>query len=125
MATNRAYRTAQGRHTFIIPAVLDEVLFEDAHEDGGQEAGQQQHRHTRVDDAEPVDLRPGGTGTTSYPAPPDTVVHAGSAQMHCAAKVCSHDRANAESSCRSMSRLDNHTADALLLGQDMQPWASE
>ena len=43
---------------FIILGVLDEVLFEDPHEDGGQEARQQQHRHTRVYDAEPVDLQP-------------------------------------------------------------------
>ena len=41
----------------IVPGVLDKILFEDAHEDGGQEAGQQQHRHTRVYDAEPVDLQ--------------------------------------------------------------------
>ena len=44
-------------HTFIVPGILDKVLFEDAHEDGGQEASQQQHRHTRVYDAEPVDLQ--------------------------------------------------------------------
>ena len=41
---------------FVISGVLDEVLLEDTHEDGGQEASQQQHRHTRVDDAEPVNL---------------------------------------------------------------------
>ena len=41
----------------VVPGVLDKVLFEDAHEDGGQETSQQQHRHTRVDDAEPVDLQ--------------------------------------------------------------------
>ena len=43
---------------FIISGIFDEVLFEDPHEDGGQEARQQQHRHTRVYDAEPVDLQP-------------------------------------------------------------------
>jgi hypothetical protein len=43
---------------FIILGVLDKVLFEDPHEDGGQEARQQQHRHTRVYDTEPVDLQP-------------------------------------------------------------------
>ena len=43
---------------FIISGVLDKVLFEDPHENGGQEARQQQHRHTRVYDAEPVDLQP-------------------------------------------------------------------
>ncbi len=43
---------------FIISGVLDEVLSEDPHEDGGQEARQEQHRHTRVYDAEPVDLQP-------------------------------------------------------------------
>ncbi len=43
---------------FIILGVLDKVLFEDPHKDGGQEARQQQHRHTRVYDAEPVDLQP-------------------------------------------------------------------
>ena len=48
---------AATEHTFIIPCVLDKVLLEDAHEDGGQEARQQQHRHARVDDAEPVDLQ--------------------------------------------------------------------
>ena len=52
-------------HTFIVTGVLNKVLFEDAHEDGGQEAGQQQHRHTRVDDAEPVDLQTVGTSSIS------------------------------------------------------------
>ena len=63
--------SAQGRqavvlpvHTFVITGVLDEVLFEDAHEDGGQEASQQQHRHTRVDDAEPVNLHSRGRSDT-------------------------------------------------------------
>ena len=41
----------------IIAGVLHEVLFEDTHEYGGQEASQQQNCHTRVDDAEPVDLQ--------------------------------------------------------------------
>ena len=35
---------------------LDEVIFEHAHQNGGQEARQQQHRDTGVDDGEPVDL---------------------------------------------------------------------
>ena len=42
---------------FIVLGVLEKVLLEDAHENGGQEARQQQHRHTRVDDAEPVNLQ--------------------------------------------------------------------
>ena len=41
----------------LVARVLDEVGLEHAHEDGGQEAGQQQHGHARVDDGEPVDLR--------------------------------------------------------------------
>ena len=53
--TTHAHR--QCSTLLIITGVFDKVLFEDAHEDGGQEAGQQQHRHTRVDDAEPVDLQ--------------------------------------------------------------------
>ena len=42
---------------FIVLGVLEEVFLEDAHEDGGQKPRQQQHCHTRVDDAEPVDLQ--------------------------------------------------------------------
>ena len=53
------YAHAHCSTLLIVPGVLDEVLFEDAHEDGGQEASQQQHRHTRVYDAEPVDLQEG------------------------------------------------------------------
>ena len=45
------------RHTFLIAGVLEEVVLQHPHEDGGQEAREQQHRHARVDDAEPVDLR--------------------------------------------------------------------
>ncbi len=43
--------------TIILARVLDEVVLQHAHQDGGQEARQQQHRHAAVDDAEPVDLR--------------------------------------------------------------------
>jgi hypothetical protein len=43
--------------TIIIAGVLDEVVLQHAHQDGRQEAGQQQHRDAAVDDAEPVDLR--------------------------------------------------------------------
>ena len=43
--------------TFIILSVLDKILLEDTHEDGGQEASQQKHCHTGVDDTEPVDLQ--------------------------------------------------------------------
>ena len=42
---------------FIISGVLGKILFEDSHEDGGQETRQQQHCYTRVDDAEPMDLQ--------------------------------------------------------------------
>ena len=50
-------KCTSGSTCFVVSGVLDKVLFEDAHEDGGQEAGQQQHCYTRVDDAEPVDLQ--------------------------------------------------------------------
>lgn len=46
-------------HTLtVIARILDEVCLQHAHQDGGQEAGQQQHGHARVDDGEPVDLHP-------------------------------------------------------------------
>ncbi len=41
----------------IVLRILDEVVLQHPHEDGGQETGQQQHRHARVDDAEPMDLQ--------------------------------------------------------------------
>lgn len=44
-------------HTFIVTCILQEIILEHPHEDGGQEAGEKQHRDARVDDAEPVDLR--------------------------------------------------------------------
>ncbi len=47
----------RGCLTFIIPCVLDEVILQHTHEDGGQEAGQQKHRDARVDDGEPVNLQ--------------------------------------------------------------------
>ena len=43
--------------TFIVARVLDEVIFEHAHEDGGQEPSQQHDRYAAVDDREPVDLQ--------------------------------------------------------------------
>ena len=42
--------------SLIIAREFDEVILEHPHEDGGQEAGEKQHRHAGVDDAEPVDL---------------------------------------------------------------------
>ena len=42
--------------TLVVPGILDKVFPEDPHENGSQETRQQQHRHTGVDDAEPVDL---------------------------------------------------------------------
>ena len=47
-----------GLCTFVVPGVLEKVLSEDPHKNSSQEARQQQHRHTRVYDAEPVDLQP-------------------------------------------------------------------
>ncbi len=46
------------RTSLIVTRVLDEVVLEHTHEDGGQEARQQQHRHTAVDYGEPMDLHP-------------------------------------------------------------------
>ena len=40
----------------VVDCVLDEVVLEHAHEDGGQESGEQQHGDAGVDDGEPVDL---------------------------------------------------------------------
>jgi hypothetical protein len=42
--------------TFLITGVLHEVVLEDTHEDGSQEAGKQQHCDAWVDYAEPVNL---------------------------------------------------------------------
>ena len=43
-----------------VPAELEEVLAEHPHEDGGQEAGEEQDGDDAVDDGEPVDLQVGG-----------------------------------------------------------------
>ena len=40
----------------VILGVLEEVILKHAKEDSRQKASQQQHRHARVDDREPVDL---------------------------------------------------------------------
>ena len=42
---------------FVVPGILDEVGFEDAHQDGGQEACEKQDGDTGVHDAEPMDLQ--------------------------------------------------------------------
>lgn len=43
----------------VVARVLDKVVLQDAHEDGGQEAGEEQHGDAGVDDGEPVDLQAG------------------------------------------------------------------
>ena len=48
--------TRNGGVTIVVARVLDKVVLEDPHQDGGEEAGKQQHRHAGVDDGEPVDL---------------------------------------------------------------------
>lgn len=45
------------RTSLVILGVLDEVVLEDPHENGRQEARQQQHCHAAVDDGEPMNLR--------------------------------------------------------------------
>ena len=52
--------------TFIVARVLDEVIFEHAHEDGGQEPSQQHDRHAAVDDREPVDLQTHGSIPSAF-----------------------------------------------------------
>jgi hypothetical protein len=42
--------------TFVLPGVFDKVVLQNAHQDGGEEASEQQHGDTGVDDGEPVDL---------------------------------------------------------------------
>ncbi len=46
----------ESRTSLVILGVLDKVILQDPHQDGRQEARQQQHRHTAVDDREPVNL---------------------------------------------------------------------
>ncbi len=48
---------AEESGTFIVARVLDEIIFEHAHEDGGQETSEQHHRHAAVDDGEPMNLQ--------------------------------------------------------------------
>ena len=55
-AQGRPAQHAERAH-LVVAAVLDKVVLEHAHEDGGQEPGQQQHRDAAVDDREPVDLQ--------------------------------------------------------------------
>ena len=40
----------ESRTSLVILGVLDKVILQDPHQDGRQEARQQQHRHTAVDD---------------------------------------------------------------------------
>ena len=55
---NSGYRARGCQGTgLVVAGELDEVVLQHPHEDGGEEASEKQHRHARVDDAEPVDLR--------------------------------------------------------------------
>ncbi len=66
---HEANKATRAHTSLVVARILDEVVLQHAHEDGGQETREQQHRHAAVDDGEPVDLRADSQGKHQVPMP--------------------------------------------------------